>query len=315
MIFVLVSSPTMLIDGKAFAIDLEQQTIFENKLILEQNNVDEPKHNFITLHESVSVHTNDEKENNQHTPRHTPIQLRETIALSENSHDESLLVMIKGNDDRKTMMERIFDRSKLDRINFDSAKSSIENNLSTSSIIVGEQSEQYFADIELGTDQGLAPLLIDFSITSEQLETIYKDIGKFSDQLVVATVSLSSVDNPIFLLFVLPFAGFVLLRIENEKLNFNDLKRFFCYVFLTILISSAVITPMSISSSYWGIAYAEELSIDNQTSNDLPVVVEITPEPMEPIELPEPVELVEPIELVNSTTVELARRAIWCPPD
>jgi len=113
LILIITTSPIMFIDGKAFAIDLEQQIIFENKQIIEQKDLTQKlKHNFIALHKSVSIQTNDEKENNQHTPQHTPIQLRETIVLSESSHDESSLVMIKENDDGKIMMEKIFDRSR-----------------------------------------------------------------------------------------------------------------------------------------------------------------------------------------------------------
>ena len=47
----------MFVDGKAFSIDLEkQQIIFENKQIIEQNDLTQKlKHSFITLHESIEV--------------------------------------------------------------------------------------------------------------------------------------------------------------------------------------------------------------------------------------------------------------------
>ena len=69
-------------------------------------------------------------------------------------------------------------------------------------------------------------------------------------------------------MLLLPLAGFVLIRIENDTLDFNSLKRVFCFVFVTILISSAVITPLSISSAYWGVAYVEELTDVQLTSED-----------------------------------------------
>ena len=59
LILTIISSPTMLVDGKAFAIDLgEQQTILEQK-DLEQKQ----KHNFFTLTESISVQTDEQKKN------------------------------------------------------------------------------------------------------------------------------------------------------------------------------------------------------------------------------------------------------------
>jgi len=82
-----------------------------------------------------------------------------------------------------------------------------------------------------------------------------------------------------------------------------------------ILISSAVTIPMSAGSAYWGYAYAEELSIDNQTSNDVisinttnfvsteSVVVNATS--IEPVNVTsiEPVNATT-IEPVNATTIE-----------
>jgi len=67
LILALAISPTMFVDGKAFSIDLEkQQTIFENKQIIEQNDLTQKlKHSFIILHESISIQTNDENKNSE----------------------------------------------------------------------------------------------------------------------------------------------------------------------------------------------------------------------------------------------------------
>jgi len=272
LIFVIATSPTMFIDGKVFAIDLKQQTISENKVMIEQKDVlQKPKHHFITLTESLSIHTNDE---------------------------------------RKTIMERIFDRTKLNRIVFDSTIYSVEDDLTLGSLANEPQSETSYSDLELQIDQRLPTLLIDFSVSEEQLELIYKDIDEFSDQLITTTSSLFDVNNPMFLL-VLPLAGFVLIRIENEKLDFNSLKRVFCFVFVTILILSAVITPMSISSAYWGVAYAEEFPIDNQTSsNSIPAnstasisVEQVNATPIEPVDSLEAI-VIENFQNLGGSTPE-----------
>ncbi len=259
--FVITTSPTMFVNEKAFAIHLEQQTIFENKKIIEQNDLTQkPKHNFITLHESVSIHTADEKKNSElQNVQHVVVDLHEIISVSDVTAGDTIIVMIKGNDDRKTMMERIFDRSKLNNVVLNSNMYSVEDGLTLDSLADKPQSETSYNDLELQIEQSLPIFLIDFSVSEKQLDALYESVDELADQLIITTTSLFDVNSPIFLL-MLPLAGFVLIRIENDKLDFNSLKRVFCFVFVTILISSTVIIPLSISSAYWGIAYAEELT-------------------------------------------------------
>jgi len=243
LIFVITISPTMFIDSKVFAIDLKQQTIVENKIIEQNNEIQNTKHHFITLHESVSIQLNDEKKNSElQNVQHTFVQLRENISMSDYPADDTLIIMIKGNDERKTIMERIFDRTKFNRIVFDSTIYSIEDDLTLDSLADKPQSETSYSDLELQIDQRLSTLLIDFSVSEQQLNELYENVYATTDQLVVTTTSLFSIDNPIFMLMI-PLAGFVFIRIENEKLDFNSLKRVFCFVFVAILISSAYATP------------------------------------------------------------------------
>ncbi len=56
----------------------------------------------------------------------------------------------------------------------------------------------------------------------------------------------------------IPLAGFALLRSETNGFEFYNFRRFSCYLFILILLSSGVFTPLSISSSYWPNAYAQE---------------------------------------------------------
>jgi len=359
LILALATSPTMFVDGKSFSVDPEkQQTIFENKIMIEQNDLtQEPKHNFVTLQESVSMHLGDKKENSglQNT-QYADIKLNEDISISDISVDDAIIVLIKSAADRKAMMERIFDRSKFNRIVFDSTAYSVEDDLSLDSLsekpqsedshnylelqiepgveelstlnvggsknagmrmgptalgtpllqinsanVCGDtlcdtpmsieekiqmyledlrkkqeaaglrigfggivatkametvtasgvasrtldesvavlslyslsekpQSENSHNDLELQIEQKPPAFLIDFSVSEKQLELIYKNIDEISSQLIVTAVSVSNVNGPIFLL-VLPLAGFILIRIENEKLDFNDLKRVSCSLY------------------------------------------------------------------------------------
>jgi len=191
LILVITTSPTMLVDGKAFAIDLgEQQTILEQK-DLEQK----PKHNFVTLAESISVQTDEQKKNSEsQNVGYLFLKLRDKVSVSDISAGDSVIVMIKANDDRKTMMERIFDGSRLYRVIFDSTSHSIEDDISLASFTNNPQSEYSYYNLELEIDQRIGTFLIDYLISEGQLETSYEP-GRIFGQLIVPTNSLLDHNN------------------------------------------------------------------------------------------------------------------------
>ncbi len=180
----------MLVDGKAFAIDLGKQ-----QTILEQKDLDQkPKHNFVTLTESISVQTDEQKKNSEsQNVGYLFLKLRDKVSVSDISAGDSVIVMIKGNDDRKTMMERIFDGSRLYRVIFDSASYSIEDDISLASFTNNPQSEYSYYNLELEIDQRLGTFLIDYLISERQLETSYENPDRIFGQLVVSTNSLLDV--------------------------------------------------------------------------------------------------------------------------
>jgi len=189
LILILISSPTMFVDGKAFAIDLgEQQTI------LEQKDLDQkPKYNFVTLTESVSVQTDEQKKNSEsQNVGYLFLKLRDKVSVSDISAGDSVIILIKGNDDRKTMMERIFDGSRLYRVIFDSTSHSIEDDISLASFTNNPQSEYSYYNFELEIDQRIGTFLIDYLISERQLETSYEPDRIFG-QLIVPTNSLLDV--------------------------------------------------------------------------------------------------------------------------
>jgi len=188
LILVLATSPIMFADGNIFSIDPEkQQTIFENKIMIEQNDLtQESKHNFVTLQESVSMDLGNKKKNSElQNTQYADIKLHEDVSISDTSVDDAVIVMIKSAADRKAMMERIFDRTKLKRIVFDSTIYSVEDDISLDSLSEKPQSENSYNELKLQIEQKLPPLLIDFPISEKQLELVYKDIDKLSSQLML----------------------------------------------------------------------------------------------------------------------------------
>lgn len=196
LILILITSPTMFVDGKAFAIDLgKQQTIFENKQIIELKDLEQkPKHNFITLTESISVQTDEQKKNSEsQNVGYLFLKLSDKVSVSDISVYDSVIVMIKGNDERKTMMERIFDGTRLHRVIFDSASHSIEDSISLASFSNNPQSEYSYYNLELEIDQRPGTFLIDYLISERQLETSYENPDRIFGQLIVSTNSLLDV--------------------------------------------------------------------------------------------------------------------------
>jgi len=59
-------------------------------------------------------------------------------------------------------------------------------------------------------------------------------------------------------LLVLPLAGIIIIRIENERIQFYNLRKLLSFGLFMILLTSTVFTPFSYSLVYWGYAFAEE---------------------------------------------------------
>ena len=194
------------------------------------------------------------------------VSLQERIAATSYSvHDE--LVLIKHESDRKIMMERIFDRQSKFKIN----ESKLLQILSPSTLTYHEQDilddDLIFLDQNLSFDKlypeinDLIPNIFESEKTLLNFVNINHDVF-IQNNVEFLNDQIFDPENPILLILLIPFAGFVLIRYDNEQTKFYQVKQIFTFTFIIILVSSAVITPMSISSSYWGYAYGE---MDNST--------------------------------------------------
>jgi hypothetical protein len=168
--------------------------------------------------------------------------------------------LIKHDSDRKAMMERIFERQSKFQIN----ELSISKISLPLSVTYFEKNIVY--DDLVGLDPKLSFDMLFFEINDlvPNILELEKSISNNNNQNNVEFLSIQifDLDNPIFLIILIPFAGFILIRYENEQIKFYQFKHLFTFIFVAILVSSAVVTPISISSSYWGYAFAE---IDNST--------------------------------------------------
>ena len=188
------------------------------------------------------------------------------------------MLILKTTADKHATLERIFDRNNIYKIS-DNKNSKFNNYILNNEIDSNYKFDLYF---EFGN---LNYLILNLENIFENNNQQNIGINTFYDILVEPDPNSSSVSS-LFLIFIMPFAGFVLLQ-TNVNYTKNT-RKFLCLSLFIILSSSAVIGPLSISNSYWGMAYAEEFSFDgiiedvqnnfdsNATSTEPIIILEAT---------------------------------------
>src|SRR3972149_3576506 len=79
--------------------------------------------------------------------------------------------------------------------------------------------------------------------------------------------SFNQIDSkePTGIFILVLISGLIFIRNESNHIKFNNFRKFFSYIVIVLLVSSGIITPVSISSSYWGTAFGEEMNNNNNT--------------------------------------------------
>jgi len=288
----------------------------------------------VNLQENLSIIenklTNTEENFNHQIVNHYKINLQERVNVSSENYDPAALSSIKHQTDKKAIMERIMP-TQLSRMLSDT--NIFKQKSSTLQLITNDDwyDTSVFAtpfvltnsDTELVGKHNFSMenVLLNSTLTPQkQFDDVYQTLIDINYVIIDSGKSLVSVNNPVTLLFTVFLVGYIFIRTENQKIEFYNFRRVFCFVFVTILMSSAVLTPLSISSSYWGIAYAEEFPSDPSETLDNSVPefndsVSIVPSNATAIEAvnaistepePEPTDSVnaKSVEPVNATSVE-----------
>ncbi|MCH7967628.1 MAG: hypothetical protein IIB02_09505, partial [Thaumarchaeota archaeon] len=199
--------------------------------------------------------------------------------------------------DTVAISERITERTK-------SEKSS---NISTNQL-----SDKIILDKFTLTNQNeIISSYVDFKLF-ETTVSLTNQLNLIENNLVINTSTQNVIENSFitennsesFLVLLLaPFAGFVLLYRNNFKIKQTSFKQFPSYVLILIILSSTVLTPVSIGSSYWGFAYAEL----DESSNSIDSTITIEPftGSLEPIDTGLNATSTEPIDTgLNATSTE-----------
>ena len=239
----------------------------------------------ISLSESMNLSSPEEKKdlgipNIEEQKNIKSIIFEEELHLSSDLfQQEKTVIFVKQFSDRKGIMERILlidrirNQQKLLNINY------LDTNL---------QSIFSDYDFKINKQDTIGNLhfssVIDYNYNnyiSNSLDTFSKQIYIYDFQIhqfldsiyLIPNIELSSslfnqinLKNPTGIIFLVLISGLIFIQNENNQIKFNDFRKLFSYIFIVLLVSSVIITPISISSSYWGTAFGEEMN-DNSTES------------------------------------------------
>ncbi|RDJ38683.1 MAG: hypothetical protein DWQ13_04810, partial [Crenarchaeota archaeon] len=243
----------------------------------------------VSLAENLDVITNKKRSNEQviNTPIiERKLNMIEKIDVATGQYGkDSIILTVKHNVDRQAMMERILYKERfkgqdsgllaslanqLVDSNHDDNLIDASNIWSTISVPFNENFIELFEDqTHILTISNIDPNFFDWRYL-DNLWNVDPNNPIFN-AFENSVSSIVDTKNPVLLLLLIPLVGFVFIRNENSDVKFYHLQKFLSLLFIGILLSSAIITPYSISSSYWPEAYAEEMP-DNSTDSDVSTI-------------------------------------------
>ncbi|KFM14468.1 hypothetical protein AAA799D11_01828 [Marine Group I thaumarchaeote SCGC AAA799-D11] len=251
--FLILSSILTTIPVDGFSDQSTESLIFENP-----NKSSTPKivtHHTLSFHEKIAMNTDNAKNNSSDVlgssySSHKEIKFNEKLQLTVSQLDEKILNFGIVSNDRIAILDRINDKQSrasftTSGLKLSEVENSVVEELFAIQLPVGLELEQIqFNKLFEDISDSLVPI--------QSLLIISSEVNDDSSQL----------GNTVLVFFIAPIIGYVLLRSEKEKLQFYEVKKFFSIFVLVIMSSTILLMPLSVSSSYWGMAYAEEFSFD-----------------------------------------------------
>ena len=240
----------------------------------------------ISLSESMNLSSPEEKKDLGTTSIEDQKNIKSLI-FEEELHlssdlfqQETTVVLVKQFSDRKGIMERILP---IDRIR-NQEKSPNKNYLDTNLQLI--YSDYNF---KINKQDPFGNLLFNSIINDNFNNYISNSFDTFSKQIfihdfqiqqfldsihLIPDIELSSLFNqidskqPTGIIILVLISGLIFIQNENNHIKFNNFRKLFSYIFIILLVSSVIITPISISSSYWGTAFGEEMNNNTESSNN-----------------------------------------------
>jgi hypothetical protein len=247
----------------------------------------------VSLQESVGIATNSPQKK---APTFTPTiistsdSLGKMVYLSESLHITSSIfeqtvalnshiIQPQATLDRVAQIDKIKDRKKNSKVDSFLADEFVDNSKSDTDLLLPDHLSASTVPI-LISDNIAQQSYVDFSTISENLlinynfENILQSLD-ISTELSLDTIfnfnilnfdSTFDLDVDFVVVIFAPLVFFLFIYSEDVKFKFEKVRPILSFVFVVILLSTVVITPYSISQSYWPEAYADSLPLDTNST-------------------------------------------------
>ncbi|MEK6947240.1 MAG: hypothetical protein AABX32_06560, partial [Nanoarchaeota archaeon] len=278
LIGILFSSLFSITDISVFGInDQNIETNFENIEINSKFNsqIVSTIHN-VSLSEQITLVTNDESNDSnvsqQHIQSTKNVELNEKLSILENDKLDNLINYVKHNSEKLTILERVYPNRIRENTKIDF------NEITLSHITLKQIVNNYDIDnlinkqslnVNLDIIKYLVPTIYIFDFV--QNNNVFSNNNDALVAFIQNVISIVDENDQYFFVLLVPLSGYILLRTESRNINFINTRLVSSSILTIILMSSAIMTPFSIGSNYWGIAYAEEFSfsgiIDDANNN------------------------------------------------
>ncbi|MCV0393238.1 MAG: hypothetical protein K5790_08145, partial [Nitrosopumilus sp.] len=239
----------------------------------------ETKNVSISLHESIEIKTNQPmKKDSMHSNlvnTSTSDSFEKKIYLSEKLKIdtglfESTIFFNSINPQPQTILDRFFTNDKTKERKKDS-----KSNILSADKLINNFGNDVSEFLVTNSFIQINPFLIldniykpnidtDFSLLPENLIDFTSNL--FTSHYDLPNLSIPETNQQYFLIIFVPLILFLFLHSEGFEFNISKLHQPLSFVLILIILSTVVITPYSISSSYWPMAYAEQSVFDYNTS-------------------------------------------------
>jgi len=262
----------------------------------ERNKNNSPYNHIISLYErttgtaawSLPQENLNEHEKTIQKLRFISIQLSDGIKSTSPTNDDEKIFVIKNNTHRQTTWEGIFpsDRPKnntkspyktiQDDYELTNKNSQNQESNDEQMILQNAGSNVFVVNLFDGVaasfggsdgsknDKTNLDFIGPYNITTDDRhsipvnrEAVLENV-EFTDEFENVIQHIVENGNQALLILVVPLAGIIIIRTENEKTRFYQIRRLVSFAFIIILGSMIFVTPHAISANYWGFAFAEE---------------------------------------------------------
>ena len=244
----------------------------------------------IQTRKTISVNLDESIELTTDAPRKKQIQNTSVFIADDTSksiHFDEDLILLSSTSDQKIHFDSIIIQPQItiERIlQTDKPRDDRKKNLKIESIHLDDLNQQQSEDlISIDSNIPQTTFFADpFNLISDLIfeQNLLKSINIFEEQSILNIYNSISnfdssilFDNSFIVVIFAPLVFFLFIFAEDVKFKFEKIRPILSLVCVFIILSTVILTPYSISSSYWPEAYADtgdmnDIIYDNTTTSD-----------------------------------------------